>query len=118
MHGRLILKIVSREEWGNATKTGLFRGAEIDLKDGYIHFSTRDQVAETAAKHFSGRDDLLLVAVGEEKLGDSLRWEESRGGQLFPHLYCDLKVDLVDHVWELSLGEDGSHRFPDFDGMN
>ena len=115
MQNRMILKIVSRDEWAVATEAGTFRGAEIDLQDGYIHFSSVDQAAETAAKHFAGRDDLLLVAVNEKKLGNSIRWEASRGGQLFPHLYAELKVDLVEQVWELPLGKDGFHRFPDFD---
>lgn len=114
MDKKLLLKIVSREEWATATASGLFRGAEIDLKDGYIHFSSTDQVVETAAKHFAGRDDLLLVAINEEKLGDSVRWETSRGGQLFPHLYSELPVNLVDHVWELPLNKEGLHCFPDF----
>jgi len=115
MHDRMILKIVSREQWAAATEAGVFRGAEIDLEDGYIHFSSVDQVAETAAKHFAGQRDLLLVAVNGNKWGDSLRWEASRGGQLFPHLYSELKVELVDNVWELPVGKDGLHSFPDFD---
>lgn len=109
MNQRLIYKIVSRTEWELAEEAGVFAGSPVDMEDGYIHFSSRDQVAETAAKHFAGRDDLLLVAVSEDKLGDSVRWEESRGGQLFPHLYGELLVSLVDEVSDFPLGPDGVH---------
>lgn len=112
MSQRLIYKIVSRTEWAAAEDVGAFAGSAVDLEDGYIHFSTVDQVAETAAKHFSGQEDLLLVVVSEDKLGDSVRWEESRGGQLFPHLYGELPVGVVDEVSEFPLGPDGVHIMP------
>ena len=92
---------------------GLFKGAPIDLKDGYIHFSTAEQVRETAAKHFAGQSDLLLVSVDEARLGPALRWEPSRGGALFPHLYAALPLSAVTRVEPLPLGADGAHRFPD-----
>jgi len=89
-----------------------FRGSAHDIRDGFIHFSTAGQVAETAAKHFAGQHDLLLVRVESEKLGDRLKWEPSRGGALFPHLYGDLAAAEVSGVDPLPLGPDGKHRFP------
>jgi uncharacterized protein (DUF952 family) len=82
-----LYKIVDASAWDAAVRAGTFVGAEIDLKDGYIHFSTGAQAAETARRHFAGRDGLLLVAVEAQALGDALKWEPSRGGDLFPHLY-------------------------------
>ncbi len=81
--------------WREAARDGVFRGAPIDLADGYIHFSTAAQVAETAARHFAGATDLVLVAVDAAALGDALRWEPSRGGALFPHLYGTLPLSAV-----------------------
>jgi len=108
----LVFKIVATEAWRAASHAGQFDGAEIDRLDGFIHLSTASQAAETAAKWFAGRDDLTLVAVGAEALGAALRWEPSRGGALFPHLYgpLDLKVLLWDEP--LKLGPDGRHRLP------
>ena len=106
----LIYKVVSHDDWEAARKTGVFKGVSIDLQDGYIHFSTAAQVRETVAKHFADRHDLLIVAVEAASL-DEIKWEPSRGGDLFPHLYDDLHFSSV--VWEkdLPLEEDG-HRFP------
>ena len=109
---QLIYKILSVNEWSAAEGEGIFRGAGIDLVDGYIHFSTATQAAETAAKHFAGRDDLVLVAVDAEKLGAALKWEVSRGGALFPHLYMPLDLEFVLRVDALPLGSDGKHIFP------
>jgi uncharacterized protein (DUF952 family) len=109
----LIYKIVPRALWQAAEATGVFDGAPIDHADGYIHFSTATQAAETAAKHFTGQDDLLLVAVEADRLGDALRYEVSRGGALFPHLYASLPVDTVLFVKPLPLGSDGKHQFPE-----
>lgn len=108
----MIYKIVPRDLWRRAEEAGLLRGAPVDLADGYIHFSTAEQVVETAAKHFAGQDDLLLVAVEPERLGNALKWEVSRGGALFPHLYGTLAT--ADALWvkPLPLGPDGKHRFP------
>ncbi len=114
MSNQVIYKIVSETQWKLAEEKGVFGGSQVDFEDGYIHFSTSEQVAETAAKHFAGQDDLLLVSVSEDKLGDSVRWEESRGGQLFPHFYGDLMVGSVDDVQKLSLDKDGNHIFPEF----
>ena len=107
-----IFKILSAAEWQAAERAGLFKGAGIDLADGYIHFSTAEQAAETAAKHFAGRSDLVLVAVDAARLGPALTWEVSRGGALFPHLYGTLATSDALWVKPLPLGADGKHRFP------
>lgn len=107
----LIFKILRRTEWVEFRDAGVTMGAPVDLADGFIHFSTAGQVAETAAKHFAGESDLVLVAVEAEALGDALRWEPSRGGALFPHLYR--RLEAADVVWDKSLpmGVAG-HIFP------
>ena len=109
----LIYKIVPASLWRKAEAAGLFEGAAIDFEDGYIHFSTAEQVRETAARHFAGQDDLLLVAVEAERLGPSLRWELSRGGALFPHLYAALRPGEAAGVGALRRGPDGLFEFPD-----
>ena len=107
----LIFKIVSAEEWRVAETTGVFAGAGVDIVDGYIHFSAAHQAAETAAKWFSGRSDLIIVAVDADALGAALRWEPSRGGALFPHLYAPLSLASVLWTRPLVLGADGRHIF-------
>lgn len=107
-----IYKIVPRALWRAAEAKGSFEGAPVDLADGFIHFSTGPQVRDTADKHFAGQADLLLVAVDAEKLGEPLKWEVSRGGALFPHLYGALHLDAVLWVQDLPLGGDGHHQFP------
>lgn len=109
----LIYKICPKDMWDAAVATGSFTGAPIDLADGYIHFSTGEQAVETAAKHFAGVDGLLLVAVEAETLGDALKWEPSRGGALFPHLYAILDTDAAVWVKPLPVGDDGRHVFPE-----
>lgn len=108
----LIFKIFRRPEWDAFRAAGMTMGAPVDLADGYIHFSTAEQVAETAAKHFGSDSDLVLVAVDPVPLGNALKWEPSRGGALFPHLYRAL--ELSDVVWDksLPLGATG-HIFPE-----
>ncbi len=108
----LIYKIASASLWREAERTGVFQGAPIDRADGYIHFSAADQVAETAAKHFADQRDLLLIAVAVDALGPALRWEPSRGGALFPHLYGPLPLASVRWVKPLPCGEDGRFVFP------
>ncbi len=107
----LIFKIVGDAEWRAAEAAGVFAGSGVDFADGYIHFSTAIQAPETAAKWFAGREDLTLVAVEAERLGADLRWEPSRGGALFAHLYAKLPMSAV--VWSraLPLGADGRHTF-------
>lgn len=106
-----IYKIVSAAEWRAAEAAGVFTGAAVDHADGFIHFSTAEQARETAAKHFAGQSDLLLVAVDAARLGEALKWEVSRGGALFPHLYAPLALDAVSRVAPLPLGADGAHDF-------
>jgi uncharacterized protein (DUF952 family) len=113
---RLIFKIVEAEEWRIAETAGVFEGAAIDRADGYIHFSTAEQAPETAARYFAGRDDLVLAAVDAAKLGDALKWEPSRGGALFPHLYAKLPLSAVRWWRPLPLGPEGLHRFGRLDG--
>jgi len=107
----IVYKIVATEEWAKAQAAGAFTGAAVDRADGFIHFSTAEQAPETAAKWFAGRGDLSLAAVDADALGDDLRWELSRGGALFPHLYAELPMSAV--VWSrpLPLGSDGRHVF-------
>ncbi|MBL4864537.1 MAG: DUF952 domain-containing protein [Rhodobiaceae bacterium] len=107
-----IYKIVAKDEWAAVERAGVFKGASIDLADGYIHFSTADQARQTAALHFAGRGGLLLVAVATAPLGDALKWEPSRGGDLFPHLYGELSVKAVSRVDDLPLDDKGAHIFP------
>jgi uncharacterized protein (DUF952 family) len=109
----IIYKIFPEELWRKAGKAGRFDGAPIDLADGYIHFSSAEQVKETAAKHFAGQANLLLVAVDAGGLGEALKWEVSRGGALFPHLYAPLDLSAVLWVKPLPTGADGAHVFPD-----
>ena len=109
----IIYKICPALLWQEAEKAGSFAGAPIDIQDGYIHFSTAEQVRETAKRHFAGQDELLLVAVDVDSLGEALLCEPSRGGDLFPHLYAPLPVSAVRWVRPLPLGQDGQHIFPD-----
>jgi uncharacterized protein (DUF952 family) len=102
---RPIYKICTAEEWAEAQRVDQFTGSEVDHRDGFIHFSTREQVAETAARHFAQRTDLVLVAVDADQLGPSLKWEPSRGGALFPHLYAPLDTSAARWVKELPDGE-------------
>lgn len=97
----LIFKIATRAQWEAAEAAGTFAGAPVDLRDGYIHFSTAEQLDDTLAKHFAGQHDLLLIAVEADALGEALRWEVSRGGALFPHLYAPLPVAAAVRVTEI-----------------
>lgn len=109
----VIYKLCPTPLWREAVAVGVFHGMPIDSQDGYIHFSTGAQVKETARLHFAGQKDLVLVAVDAERLGDALRYEASRGGDLFPHLYAPLDLAAVLWVKPLPLGPDGGHVFPD-----
>ena len=110
---RIVYKICPASQWSEAERAGVFLGAPIDRQDGYIHFSAADQVAETAAKHFSGAPDLVLVAVDADGLGPTLKWESSRGGALFPHLFGSLPLSSVLWVKPLPRDPSGRHVFPD-----
>ena len=107
-----LYKICPGALWQEAERAGVFRGSEDDRRDNFIHFSTAAQLAETAARHFAGQTDLLLISVDGRKLGDALKWEPSRGGALFPHLYGDLDLAAVIGTEALPLGPNGRHIFP------
>lgn len=107
----MIYKIFRSDEWADLRAKGETVGAPIDVADGYVHFSTATQAAETAEKHFAGAEGLMLLAVDADALGDDLKWEVSRGDQLFPHLFRALRMDDV--VWAQPLPlENGTHQFP------
>jgi uncharacterized protein (DUF952 family) len=108
----LVFKLVDRAVWQAAEATGGFDGSPVDARDGFIHFSTAAQVRETAARHFAGQGGLVIVAVDAAALGDALRWEPSRGGALFPHLYGPLPLAAVRWAAELPLDAAGCHVFP------
>lgn len=110
-----IYKIAPRDLWAQAEEAGKFIGAPVDIADGYIHFSTSEQVRETAAKHFAKQTDLLLISVDAKALGDALKYEPSRGGALFPHLYAVLPLSAVVKVEPLRLDENGFHIFPELE---
>lgn len=110
----LVIKIMSAAEWSHAAATGVYEGSADDKRDGFIHFSAPAQVRGTAAKYFANRDDLMLVSIDARKLGEALRWEESRGGQLFPHLYAPLTLTAVVKSEPLKRKSDGSYEFPDW----
>ena len=108
---RILYKILDAGEWSDAAARGQFDGSAVDLTDGFIHLSAAHQVRETAKRHFAGRDGLVLVAFSEGDL-DGLKWEASRGGDLFPHVYGAIPTRLAAWVKPLPL-ENGVHRFPD-----
>ena len=107
-----IYKILRAPEWAALEADGETAGAPIDVADGFVHFSTAEQVRETAARHFADADGLILAAFDAEALGSALQWEPSRGGALFPHLYAPLRLADVTWAVALPLGPDG-HVFPE-----
>ena len=115
MAGDLIYHICKKPEWAKAEAAGLYHGSSQDRDDGFIHFSAADQVVASAAKHRAGQTDLVLIAADSGALGSALRWEASRGGALFPHLYGPLPVAAVRWAGDLPLGPDGRHSFPPLD---
>lgn len=106
-------KIVSAEDWAGIQTTGGYNGSAVDLRDGYIHLSDADQLAETAAKHYAGRDDLILLDVDLTPYGEAIVWEPSRGGALFPHLYGRLSADTVIRARPFAVAADGEMVFGD-----
>jgi uncharacterized protein (DUF952 family) len=111
----VIYHICKREEWEAARRAGVYEGSSQDKADGFIHFSDGGQVKASAAKHRAGQSGLVLLAVDAGRLGPALKWEPSRGGALFPHLYGPLPVAAVLSAHDLPLGADGVHRFPHMD---
>jgi len=108
-----LYKICGAEEWDAAQTDGVYRGSADDRRDGFIHLSTAAQVHDTARRHFGGQSDLVLVAVDEKRLGPALRYEPSRSGALFPHLYGTLDPAFARWVKPLPLGPGGEHVFPE-----
>jgi len=108
----LIYKIFFQSEWDALARAGETEGAAVDRVDGYIHFSTAAQVAETAARHFAGQDGLMLAICDSDRMGDDLKWEISRGGAKFPHLYRRLRLTDVISAHPLPM-KDGVHQFPE-----
>lgn len=108
---RFLYHMARRSDWERAETDGFYRGSADDKRDGFMHFSTAAQVAESARRHRAGQGDLVLIVVAEDGVGP-WRWEAARSGDLFPHLYADLPVTVAVGVHELPLGEDGLHVFP------
>jgi uncharacterized protein (DUF952 family) len=108
-----VYKICPEGALQEARRCGRFDGSADDARDGFIHLSAGSQVAGTLAKYFAGQRNLVLLAIDPERLGERLRWETSRGGELFPHLYGRLDLAHVISVEPLALQEDGSHRLPE-----
>lgn len=112
MSDDVIYHMCRADEWAEAQSSGSYPGSSQDQADGFIHFSTKQQVWTSAAKHRCGQDNIVLLTVEAAKLGDSLKWEASRGGALFPHLYSALPVDAVIEATPLELDTNGIHIFP------
>jgi uncharacterized protein (DUF952 family) len=110
---RTIYKICPASAWREAERQGVYRGSADDLRDGFIHFSSASQLAQTARKHFFGQTGLFLIAVDADALGDALRWEVSRGDQPFPHLYGELDLGAVTAILDLRARSDGNHDIPE-----
>jgi uncharacterized protein (DUF952 family) len=108
----IIYKILTTDQWNTLQSTGEFAGAPIDIQDGYVHFSTEAQLQTTADKHFQGQTGLFILAVDAEDVEADLKWEPSRGGDLFPHLYSTMKLDQV--LWARPVQSSGDqHHLPD-----
>jgi len=112
---RMIYHMCSAEAWDEAKRVGIYRGSDDDRRDGFLHFSTGEQIAESARRHRAGQAGLVLIAIESTRLGDRLKWEPARGGQLFPHLYGPLDPAEVASIRPLPLGPDGLHVFPPLD---
>lgn len=108
----LIFKIVHRAEWAAAEKARRYDGSADDARDGFLHFSTAKQLMGTLEKHYAGADDLILVAVEDDTLGPALKWETSRGGDLFPHLYAPLSLGHVRWTADIKRGANGEFLLP------
>ena len=109
----IVYKICRQEEWRGARDDVDYAGSADDQRDGFIHLSASPQLAATLARHFDGQTDLVLIAFASADLGPALRWEVSRGGELFPHVYGTLPVGRALHTWTIGLHKDGTHVLPD-----
>lgn len=105
-------KVLTADQMAVLEQEGVFAGAPVDLADGYIHLSTAAQLTETVDKHFAGQSDLHIAAVDLEAMGEAVKWEESRGGQLFPHIYADLPLSAVIAYGPMKRNDDGTVRLP------
>lgn len=108
-----IFKVTPRADWTTAQEAGTWNGAAVDLRDGFIHFSTAAQLPETLRRHFAGQGDLVLIAFDAADFGEALKWEPSRGGDMFPHLYGALDPTLAKQCWDLSLDANGIPMIPE-----
>ena len=112
MNLEFVFKIIEKEEWQNAKRTGTYNGSDNDKKDGYIHFSEEDQVPETLKKHYPNKENLILLKVNAFKL-EHLLWEQASNGDMYPHLYSPLDIKNVVDEFELPLDNDGIHELPE-----
>ena len=112
MNLEFIFKIIDKDEWNKAKKKGIYSGSSTDIKDGYIHFSEKEQIQETLKKHYPKQENLILLKVQTLKL-EHLLWEQASNGDMYPHLYSPLDVNTVVDEFELSLNEDGTHELPE-----
>ncbi|WP_424629106.1 DUF952 domain-containing protein [Bradyrhizobium sp. SYSU BS000235] len=108
-----IYKVCPASAWREAERQGAYSGSADDRRDGFIHFSTASQLPGTLTKHFAGQTGLFLIAIDADELGDALKWEPSRGGELFPHLYGELDLGAVREIFDLRTRSDGSHDIPE-----
>ncbi len=113
MSARFVYKIMRADEWARASAAGAYEGSADDQRDGFIHFSTAAQLVETLARHYAGQDGLTLLEIAAAGLGEALRWEPSRGGALFPHLYAPLAARDVARAWPLTRDAHGVHVLPE-----
>jgi uncharacterized protein (DUF952 family) len=113
MSDRIVYKIMSAAELKQMQRDGVFRGSPADIADGFIHLSCGSQLAATLDRHYSGVDGLMLVAVDLSRIGDTVRWEPARGGQLFPHIHGHLPIEAVVSVATVERTADGTVRLPD-----
>lgn len=109
----LIYHLAQKDCWNEQSKDGSYKGCDADLGDGFLHFSTREQIVESARIHKAGRDDLILLAVVADDIPEILRWEKSRNNKFFPHVYGEIPVAAVKWSHELQLDEYGRHIFPE-----
>ena len=112
MNPKSIYRLCEKNDWDHALTLGVYRGTDLDIQDGYIHLSTAEQVMETAKIYFCGVEHLLLLRINANELGDDLRWEKSRNGEIFPHFYGPLKTEFIRTITELKLDDNGIHIFP------
>ncbi len=111
----IIYHLADKDCWIEQAEEGAYKGRPEDLGDGFLHFSNAQQIVKSAAVHKAGQPNLVLLAVDDEMLGDELKWEESRGGALFPHIYGEVPMDAVINAHPLSLDDEGLHIFPPFE---